>query len=187
MKKDISHHRYRLATSLIGSVVLLSCSFLNQTIVYAKENDAVQETVRCITDKQLEKLYTCKDEVINDTCLVISVEDAELLMKIAHHEDHTDALSQAYIMSEVLNRVDSPDFPNTIKEVLNQEGQFLSTDSNEFKSVNPDVNSHLALALIESRAVQTDFLFHEATDSADSWASRNREVALEYGGTRFYK
>lgn len=178
MKKDILRRRSRLLVSLISILTLLS---------YPVITAHAEEPVKYISEKQLEMLYTCRNEVINDTCLVISVEDAELLMKIAYHEDHTDSLSQAYIMSEVLNRVESPDFPNTIKEVLNQKNQFLDTDSKEFKDIIPDVNSHLALALIEGREVQTDFLFHEAIDSAESWASRHREVSKEYGGTRFYK
>lgn len=188
MKKDISLHRYRLLPEIIGiGLMLLFCPLkadAKDTTIQEKET---REPVSIITEKQLEKLYTCREDTNTDTCLCISVDDAALLMKIAYHEDHTDMTSQAYIMSEVLNRVESPDFPDTVKDVLNQKGQFLDTDSKEFKNIQPDVNSHYALALIESRAIQTDFLFHESLDSENSWQSKNRVVSTEYGGTRFYK
>ena len=187
MIKDILHHRCQWLIRMVGTVVLLSYPFLTNTIALANENVTFQEPVKYITEEQLEKLYTCKDETINDTCLVISVEDAEMLMKIAVMEDYTDEYSQAYIMSIILNRVNSPDFPNTVKEVIEQPGQFLELTDKRYINAIPDVNSHLALALIESRSVQTDFYYYEATWVKNSWASRHRKVALEYGESRFYE
>lgn len=140
-----------------------------------------------LTEEDLSSLYSYKQEEKVDTCLSLTVEDAEMLMKIAYHEDHSDVLSQAYIMSEVLNRVNSPDYPNTIKEVLDQKKQFIDTDSKEFKDIEPDANSHLALALIESGQIKTDFFYHEAISAVNSWQSKKREVSKEYGGTRFYR
>lgn len=178
MKKDILHHRCRLLSEIL--VVLMSCTFLGSVEVKAEEDVY-------ITEKQLEKLYSCKPAYYNDTCLVLSVEDAEILMKVAVLEDHTDETAQAYVMSIILNRVDSPDFPNTVREVVEQEGQFLKLSDKRYVNAKPDVNSHLALAKIESREIQTDFLFYEALWVENSWASRHREVSLEYGGSRFYK
>lgn len=183
MKKDTLHHKFRLLAKIIGTVILVSCSFLGAETVSAEE-----DIPACyLTEDQLEKLYTCKEEVINDTCLEISVEDAEMLMKIAVAEDYTDAISQAYIMSIILNRLNSPDFPNSVKEVIEEKGQFMKLTDERYINAIPDVNSHYALAMIESRVIETDFLFYEATWVKGSWASKHREVALVYGGSRFYK
>lgn len=182
MKKDMLHHRCRLLSELL--VVLISCTFLGNMEVKAAD---YQKPTVYITEKQLEKLYSFRNEEIHDTCLVLSIEDAEILMKIAVLEDYTDATSQAYVMSIILNRVDSPDFPNTIKEVVEQEGQFMKLTDKRYLDAEPDVNSHLALAKIESREIQTDFLFYEALWVENSWVSRHREVSLEYGGSRYYK
>ena len=180
MKKVIMPHRYkRLFVRMCIELALLMSLSITANAQEAK--------TKLLTDKDFSLLYICKVDVKNDTCLEISTEDAQMLMKIAYHEDHTNEVSQAYIMSEVLNRVASPDYPNSIKEVLNQKGQFLNTDSDEFNSIEPDVNSHLGLYLIESGQVQTDFLFHESLDSENSWQSKHRKVSLEYGGTRFYR
>lgn len=193
MIKDISQRRYKLF-EVLGMCVLLSCTILGayqkpeetKPVEVTKEISETDKVVY-ITDKQLERLYSCRSEEINDTCLVLSVEDAEILMKVAVLEDSTDEISQAYVMSIILNRVNSPDFPNTIREVVEQKGQFLKLTDKRYLNASPDVNSHLALAKIESKEIQTDFLFYEALWVENSWASKHRELSLEYGGSRFYK
>ena len=147
----------------------------------------VQEAVHILTDNELGRLYSCNPQPINDTCICLSMEDAEMLMKVAVLEDYTDEISQAYIMSIIINRVESDQFPNTVREVIEQEGQFLKLTDKKYINAVPDVNSHLALALIEGREIKTDFLFYEALWVKDSWASKHRGKAVEYGGSRFYK
>lgn len=137
--------------------------------------------VEYLTDYELSKLYSYKEEETNDTCVVLSVEDAELLMRIAKAEDGTSAESQAYIMSVILNRVNSPDFPDTVKEVIEQEGQFNAT----YKT--PDVNSHLALAMVESGEIKTDALYFEATWLKGSWQSKHKQYICTVGETKFYR
>lgn len=195
MKKVILPQAFRLLFEILGMGVILSIPMMSYKPVDTEQNndeiaietDAMKEPVRYISEKQLAKLYTCKDEEINDTCLCLSVEDAEMLMKIAVAEDHTDETSQAYVMSIILNRVDSPDFPDTVAEVIEQPGQFMKLTDKRYLNSEPDVNSHLALALIEGKQIETNFLYYEAKWVKNSWASRHREVALEYGGSRFYK
>ena len=182
MKKVILRHRFQLSCKALATVVLFLYLFTGM-----KQTAQASNEVKYITDEQLKRLYLCKNEQINDTCLVISVEDAEILMKIAVLEDYTDEVSQAYIMSIILNRVESPDFPNTVREVVEQEGQFLKLTDKRYLNAEPDVNSHLALAKIESKEIRTNFLFYEAQKVKNSWASRHRKVALEYGGSRFYE
>ena len=193
MIKDMLQRRYKLLFEILGTCVLLSCPILSsqkeEQAVPVKVTEEVYRTdeVAYITEKQLEMLYSCSPEEINDTCLVISVEDAEILMKVAVLEDCTDEISQAYVMSIIMNRVESPDFPNTVREVVEQKGQFLKLTDKRYLNANPDVNSHLALAKIESREIETDFLFYEAQWVKNSWASKHRKDPFEYGGSRFYK
>ena len=198
MKKETMHLTLRhvlsdIACSVLIIVSLLSIIRFHHVIVKQEEpletpsNEIQQEPTVILTDSEFSRLYSCEEEVINDTCLVISQEDAEILMKIAVLEDYTDATSQAYIMSIILNRVNSPEWPNTIREVVEQKGQFMKLTDKRYLNAKPDTNSHLALAMIESGEIQTDFLFYEALWVKNSWASRHRELALEYGGSRFYR
>lgn len=158
--------------------------------IVIEEQEEPKESYRPIKP-DYEKLYTLHDDARKDTCLDLTYEDAQILMKIAVLEDHTDEVSQAYIMSLILNRVNSPDFPNTIREVveqkLDQKYQFLSLDDKRYINAKPDVNSHIALALVESGQIKTDYLFYEALSVKNSWASRHRGKPDEYGGSRFYK
>lgn len=185
--------------NLIGSiftfgllVFVLCCNCTNekpieeqQVIVKAEKEP--KQVIKELTRKDFEKLYHLIDDHNKDTCIDLSYEDAQILMKIAVLEDHTDEISQAYIMTLILNRLYSDDFPGTIREVIEQEGQFLMLDDSRYLKAEPDNNSHLALALVESGQITTDFLYYEALYIKDSWASRNREKACEYGGSRFYR
>lgn len=155
--------------------------------------DITYETkeVHYLTDDELSLLYSCGEEPICDTCLVISQADAERLMKIAVVEDHTDAESQANIMQVILNRVASPDFPNTVDEVIHQKYmgkyQFSTVTSGKYDRAEPDVNSHLALAMVESGQIKTDALYFEANWAEDTWQSRNLVYVATVGGTRYYR
>lgn len=140
-----------------------------------------------LSDEVLSLLYTCKDESINDTCLTITQEEVEILMKMAVTEDYTDAESQAWVMMVILNRVESPDFPDTISEVVSQKNQFASYGSKRYRDAVPDVNSHLALAMVESGIITVDALYFEANYCKDSWQSRNLEYVGNIGKSKFYK
>ena len=153
--------------------------------VIVTEQVIEKEPVHYLTDEDFSRLYTLRSDIKNDTCIELTQADAWAVMQVAVLEDNTDAKSQAYIISVILNRVKSPLFPNSVIEVIEQEGQFATR--NEYKSATPDSNSHLALAMIERGEIKTDFLYFEATWVENSWASRNRELAEVYGGTRFYK
>lgn len=147
----------------------------------------VPELPEYLSEDDFSLLYSYKEEKANDTCLEISYSDAQILMKIAAAEDNTDATSQAYIMSVVLNRVQSPDFPNTVRGVVEQTGQFSPVGDGRFAKSTPDANSHIALAMVESGEITTEFLYFEAASLKGSWQSKHRGGAYEYGGTRFYR
>lgn len=151
------------------------------------ENRIIEE-IRYLTDEDFQKLYTCKNDVRHEdeSIVNLSQSDAWALMTVAKCEDCTDALSQAYIMSVLLNRLNSEEFPDSITEILEQDKQFSCLTDGRFHKEEPDLNSHMALYLIESGQVKTSFLYFEAKTCTDSWASKNRKFACEYGGTRFY-
>ena len=171
--------------SLLMSVCLVSSSFLcASTQVQAKEE--IIETHK-ITDEEMSLLYLTKEDVKCDTCLLVSQEDAQRLMKIAVVEDYTSVESQAHVMQVVLNRVESPDFPNTIKEVIEQPGQFSTVSSGKYAKAEPNVDSHYALAMIEGRQVETDALYFEAAYAKNTWQSKHLVYISTVGGTRYYR
>lgn len=67
-------------------------------------------------------------------------EELNLLAKIIWAEAGSNWLSDEWKMSVgevVLNRVASPEFPNTIKEVIEQPGQYYGKNNSWFNSVKP--------------------------------------------------
>lgn len=84
-----------------------------------------------------------RDEKIADMNLDeqnICFEDMMLISKIIYAEAGSVWLSDEWKMcvgEVVLNRVASPEFPNTIKEVLEQPGQYYGANSRYFDSLLP--------------------------------------------------
>lgn len=149
-----------------------------QEVVDTIELPQEEITTEYLTEQDFSLLYTCKEyePPTNTNIVEVSEYEAQLLMKIAHAEDATDAKSQAYIMSVIINRVNSEDFPDTVEEVINQTGQFSPVDDGRFQSSEPDINSHEALFLIESGQIKTDYLYFEALTLKDSWQSDRKSV-----------
>lgn len=168
---------------------LLLCILLLSLVFFSTEVSAEEEIIEThiLTDEELSQLYLTKDDFYCDTCLVISQEDAQALMRIAVVEDFTSAESQANVMAVILNRVDDPEFPNTIQEVIEQPGQFSTVSNGTYYNAEPDVNSHLALAMIEKGEVETDALYFEASYAKNTWQSQNLVYLSTVGGTRYYR
>lgn len=112
----------------------------------------------------------------------ISKSDADLLMKVASNE----ALNQGEIgirlvMSVVLNRVNDPNFPDTVREVIFQPGQFY-TDGLESAEITSEVKE--ALLEIECGGLDPQIIAFEKTDNnaLDQYFSE----AFVYRAHRFY-
>lgn len=146
----------------------------------------IQET-HVLSDEELSLLYSCKEDVNSDTCIELTIEDAQRLMKIAVVEDNTNIESQAAIMECVLNRVASSEFPDTVKDVIEEPGQFSTVSNGMYYKAEPNLDSHLALAMIESGQAESDALFFEAAWAEDTWQSNHLDYVATIGGTRYYR
>lgn len=84
-----------------------------------------------------------RDEKIDDLGLQsksFTFEDLMLLSKIIYAEAGSEWLSDEWkkcVGEVVLNRVDSQEFPNSLKEVLEQPGQYYGSNSRYFNSLLP--------------------------------------------------
>ena len=98
----------------------------------------------------------CRDERIEFTDLPdkkISFDDLYLLAKVIASEAGCETLSDDFrfcVGEVVMNRVASPEFPNTIEEVVYQEGQYEGADTDEFRYLLiPDLSDvKIALRLL---------------------------------------
>ena len=80
----------------------------------------------------------------------VTYEDAQRLMKLAQAEAGNQGIAgMSYVMRVVLNRVNDDDFPNTVKEVIEQPHQFESYANGSYQTAEPSIDCHLALAELE--------------------------------------
>jgi N-acetylmuramoyl-L-alanine amidase len=112
----------------------------------------------------------------------VTYEEAQELMQIASAE----ALNQGedgmlMVMSVVLNRVNSPDFPNSIHAVIHQSHQFY-VKGMQSAEITPEV--HTALAKLEMGNIYPELIAFERSNNTalDMYFSK----AYEYKEHTFY-
>ena len=114
---------------------------------------------------QTEEVNTEDGELFARThevdCIEFSYEDARLLMGIAQAEAGNQGSDGMWlVMSVVLNRVKSPEFPDSIKAVIYQESQFYAKGIGKTE-ISPEC--HEALARIERGDVAPQIIAFEKT------------------------
>lgn len=86
--------------------------------------------------------------------------DLFLVSKIIYNEAGSNWLSQDWKMKVgevLLNRVDSPEFPNTVEDCVYQKGQYSGSGSTRFKKMLPNEGSaQAALRLMKGERVIND-------------------------------
>lgn len=99
------------------------------TLVQSKEKPKPKP----VTKKTSSTSSSSKKQTPTD----VSVSDRELLYHLVEHEIGSGSLEHKRIIAQVIiNRVNSPKFPNTIRGVIYAPGQF--SGANEIMSMHPD-------------------------------------------------
>lgn len=118
-------------------------------------------------------------------------EDRYLLAKIAMAEAEGESTEgKAMVIMAVLNRVESEDFPDSITEVLFDDGQFSTVkEGGRFYTTEPDEDCWKAMDLIMQGWDESEgALYFEAVyNGEDTWHSRNLEYIKTVGNHNFYK
>ena len=132
----------RIILMMVGAILLFNFQVKAQSM----ENPPIISTLsELITHTQNW------DEGCSDSTIQISYEDAQRLMKIAYAEAGTQGVEgQLRVMQVVWNRVQNPDFPDSIEEVISQPYQFETYGNGMYEAAEPTAETHQALALFES-------------------------------------
>jgi len=171
-------------------VVLLYLAFWFLSIDV--ENVQIEET-RYIEQSNKRSLIEPKAAIVQNDCVELDIDDAQLLMKLAWSEAGNQGIEgQLAIMNVVMNRVNDENFPNTVKGVIYQKlgdcYQFSVAGNGVLNKAQPTEETHQALAELEGgRDISQGALFFEAMSSGNSWHKRNKEFIFEDYGQRFYK
>ena len=111
------------------------------------------------------------------------------MSRVIHAESSGESLKGKIAVGNViLNRVNSPVFPNSILGVIAQKNQFSTYRGGRLEHVNPNHSSVIAAKIVLDGGVVEGL--HKATyfDSTggNSWAARNKTCVAVIGGHKFY-
>lgn len=96
----------------------------------------------------------------------LSENDRKLLLRIAQSEAGNQGPDGMWlVMSVVMNRVKSDEWPDTIREVINQTGQFSPISDGRFNKVEISEDAYEALARIEAGDIAESIIAFEVTES----------------------
>lgn len=115
-----------------------------------------------------------------------SLAEARLLMKVAQAEAGNQGTDGMWlVMSVILNRTESPDYPDTVTEVIYQPHQFSSVANGSFEDqAIIKAETHRALARIETGDVADEILAFETTKSTE--LDKYFTEAFTYRDHKFY-
>lgn len=179
-----------IARGLIVALTALFSIFNNPMRIYPeiiKTNELEPLNAQMMMDILVKE---SRDERKEES-LIITTEEAQMLMKIAQAEAGIDGREgMAMIMAVVLNRVKDERFPNDIEGVIFQiykgNYQFSTIANGKYYDAIPDIECHLALADIEKGNYNNiDALYFE--NAKNSWQQNNCIYLVTVGHHRFYK
>ena len=113
-------------------------------------------------------------------------EDLELLARIIYAEARGESFEgQVAVGAVVLNRVESPLFPGTIREVIYQPGQFTAVKDRQIELQPNSVAYQAAQAALEGADPTNGALFYyNPKIASDQWI-RTRSIVCSIGNHRF--
>ena len=122
--------------------------------------------------------------------LYITKSDIDLMAKLVYGESRGEPFEgKVAVASVVLNRVQSPDFPNSIKEVILEPRAFSCVKNNSIKA-NPDQNCYDAVyeAIKGKDPTNEALFFYNPKISTCSWMKAIQKIdSLAIGQHVFFK
>ena len=127
-------------------------------------------------------------ETTQPDLLTFTEEEEELLLKIgmAERGDTYCPTCIALVMRTVLNRVESPKFPSTVKGVIYAEDQFTPVAEGTFEAAVPNDVCRMALKSIKEGWDESQGALYYEWCEGPSWHSQNLNLLLQHCATRFY-
>lgn len=165
---------------------------------HQREREEAEKEAQMIRDYQEQyqkdqeaewKLYQeqTRTELIHS--MDFDANDAYLLEKIAMAEaESEDTEGKALVMLVVLNRVWDARFPDTIEEVIMQDGAFTPVSNGRYDKVEPDADCMKAMELItvERWDKSQGALYFEKASDESTWHSMNLQKLFTHGAHTFY-
>lgn len=119
-----------------------------------------------------------------------SVDESRMMEKMAMAEaEGEDTEGKALVILVILNRVWSDEFPDTIQDVIFQDGAFESVANGRYDRVDPNEDCYAAMNLITTGQWDGSdgALYFERSSDQETWHSRNLQKLFTHGNHTFYK
>ena len=165
---------------------------------HQREREEAEKEAQMIRDYQEQyqkdqetewKLYNEQTRPRLIQSMDFDADDAYRLEKIAMAESESeDTEGKALVMLVVLNRVWDARFPDTIEEVIMQDGAFTPVSNGRYDKVEPDADCMKAMELItvEHWDESQGALYFEKASDESTWHSRNLQKLFTHGAHAFY-
>ena len=158
----------------------------------AEEAARQQEELEC-----MQKVQEAGNSRISETRKLTEIrsldwsgEESYMLAKIAMAEAEGEGTEgKALVILVVLNRAWDEEFPDSIEEVISQDGQFTSYWDGRYDEAAPDEECWEALRMIQVDKwdeSQGATYFRSSSDES-TWHSRNLQELFTHGNHTFYK
>ena len=128
---------------------------------------------------------------VNDMLLKLNDSDKEILLHISAAEANTEGIiGKALVICVALNRVESVDFPNTVKEVVFQHTtgryEFSPVGDGSYWDAEVTQECHDALKLVLSGWDNSHGATFFCTPESSWWHEDNLEFLFQFGNHKFY-
>ena len=178
-----------------GSTLLNSCS-LTTLDVYAA--DAAHSENAELVDSQLQAMgirtedENVETEVPQDKFISLENNDYNVLLKIVEAEAGSEDLAGKMLVANVvLNRVNSPSFPDSVTDVVYQthkgRAQFSPTENGTIDTVTVSQETIFAVkGVMIGDDNSMGALYFRSVHSSGTWHDRALQRVLEHGNHIFY-
>lgn len=162
--------------------------FVGQT-VHTPSSITVEEQKTNNQDKSIVKASSTTTPKAKTENISISDSDIDLLARIVRAEAQTEPFEGKVAVADVvLNRVESQQFPDTIKEVIYAPGQFQPVSNGEInKPADEESIEAVYVALTDQGEIDHDSLFFYNPDIATSRWLDSRQTTVVIGDHVFKK
>lgn len=202
---------YRNAVLVLGGILFTGNAFLNSCSfttlnVYAAENALTEEAKADAADIQTEEenveteipaeesnfFPTLVEETTNENSFYLENNEYNILLKIVEAEAGSEDITGRMLVANVImNRVNSPCFPDTVEEVVYQKyrgtAQFSPTTDGRIDSVTVSQETIDAVErVMNGEDSSNGALYFRSVYCNSKWHDNALTRVLEYGNHIFY-
>ena len=149
---------------------------------------SVIENVGVKEIENVEEIVTIEENTYISNSNELNDEECYMLAKIAMAEAESENIEgKALVINVVLNRVKHEKFPDSIEEVIFEEGQFTPTQNGRWENVEPNEECWEALRMVQEEGFDRSMgaLFFES-QGEKSWHWNNLKPLMKHGSHYFY-